>query len=210
MEIKQKNITFYLCDQNPAMIESWKEYFDEYNSSDTPDNFVFIHDNIVNLLNSMKDKEDITIISPSNSFGDMQGGIDLVYYNYFGYELEELVQKTILEQKAGELLVGDSIIIPIPHYKNMALIVAPTMRVPMNISESVNVYLAFRSILLTLQHTNFKNIIVPGLGTGIGKLSPNISAKQMETAYSNVLNLHRKIYLDIVEETKEHVYMTSE
>lgn len=56
---------------------------------------------------------------------------------------------------------------------------APTMRVPMVVSDSVNAYLAFRAVLIRLTEFNKNNndptthVICPGLAGSIGRLSVN-------------------------------------
>ena len=75
----------------------------------------------------------------------------------------------------------------------------------MNISNTVNVYLAFRSVLLSLLNTDIKYVVIPGLGTGIGKISPLICAKQMYLAYNSIINTNMR--LDLIEKTQEYLYM---
>ena len=133
----------------------------------------------------------------------MQGGVDLIYYNYFGYSLENDIQDKIINEKHGELVVGDSLLVAIPNFKNSYLIASPTMRVPMNITETVNIYLAFRAALILISRTNILHVIVPGLGTVIGKVTGEICAKQMYAAYNTLLNPNR--YLDLVQMSKEHI-----
>lgn len=183
-----KKIKFYLCDYNSDLVEEWKFYFDGIN------NFEFYNGDIFTIK---LDQNDIkAIVSPANSFGDLQGGIDLLYYQKFGHQLEEDLQKIILNEKFGELVVGDAIIMPLDKSNSFEYFIsAPTMRVPMNIERTINVYLAFRAILIELIKFNTNhcenpiNIVVcPGLGTGIGQVSPQICAKQMWCAYNSIIN----------------------
>jgi O-acetyl-ADP-ribose deacetylase (regulator of RNase III) len=100
-------------------------YFDRY------DNFLIAETNILHKIDSDTNTDKIIgVVSPANSFGDMQGGIDLAYYNYFGHELEEEIQDHILNVKYGELCVGDAVIILIRNKLDIHMIVAPTMRIP--------------------------------------------------------------------------------
>lgn len=137
------------------------------------------------------------IVSPANSFGFMDGGIDALYRRHFGPTIQERVQATIHDRHHGELLVGVADIIETSHTQIPYMIVAPTMRVPMILTESVNAYLAARAILLLVQHGRFANgqpirdtvhtIAFPGLGTGVGQLSPNICAHQVRSAIDEVI-----------------------
>jgi O-acetyl-ADP-ribose deacetylase (regulator of RNase III) len=69
------------------------------------------------------------------------------------------------------------------------MIAAPTMRVPMVLTNSVNAYLATRAALLcALNHPGKINrLAFPGMGTGVGQLSPNTCANQMRAAIDDVL-----------------------
>ena len=110
-----KHITFHLCDTDEQIVNEWKQYFDDY------PNFKFRHCDIFKV--PIPENVTSAIISPANSFGDLQGGIDLAYYTKFGYELEVKVQQMIMEHKYGELVVGDALIIDIPKKENMYLII---------------------------------------------------------------------------------------
>lgn len=125
-----KNITFHLWDTNKEIVDEWESQFEGLNS------FKFYCCDIFDVLVSNKNIN--AIVLPANSFGDLQGGIDLVYFNYFGHNLEDRLRKTIMEEKYGELIVGDAIILPMNGIYNH-FISAPTMRVPMIVSGSINV-----------------------------------------------------------------------
>ena len=55
------------------------------------------------------------VVSPSNSFGFMNGGIDLLYLKRFGMDLQYRLQKKIKDKHFGELLVGQAEIIETYH-----------------------------------------------------------------------------------------------
>jgi O-acetyl-ADP-ribose deacetylase (regulator of RNase III) len=58
----------------------------------------------------------------------------------------------------------------------------------MNISHTNNVYLVTRGLLQAVHDFNQENegaiqsVAIPGLGTGVGKMSPNFTASQMAQA----------------------------
>jgi O-acetyl-ADP-ribose deacetylase (regulator of RNase III) len=136
------------------------------------------------------------IVSPANSFGYMDGGIDLVYSRFFGWELESRLKTLLLEQHFGELPVGQAVVVPTEHAAIPFLVSAPTMRVPASISRTLNVYLAFRAALLAvLKHnesasTPIGSLLVPGLGTGVGEVPPERAARQMKQAYDTIIRGH--------------------
>lgn len=141
------------------------------------------------------------IVSPANSFGFMDGGIDMLYSRFFGWHVQGRLQQRIRDAHDGELLVGRAEIVATDHERIPYLIAAPTMRVPMILRDSVNPYLACRAALLLARDGGFadgphagrpisaviETIAFPGLGTGVGRVSPEICARQMRAAIEAVL-----------------------
>ena len=142
------------------------------------------------------------VVSPANSFGFMDGGIDAVYMQYFGQTIQDKLQQQIFDYHHGELLVGDATVIETGHPETPFLIAAPTMRVPMILRDSVNPYLAARATLLLIKHGQFhagqyagkrvsdyiKTVAFPGLGTGVGQIGPQTCAHQVRAAIDDCLH----------------------
>ena len=173
---------FYLRDINPDMVTAWKRYFDNIEDVEVSEGDIF--------EGPMAD----AIISPANSFGFMDGGIDLVYSDHFGWQLQERLQIELAAHHDGELPVGEAVIIPTNKADDIKfLISAPTMRVPMNVDKTVNAYLAFRASIRAIRDWNathaekpefqIDSVTCPGLGTAVGKMSYDACAKQMFFAY---------------------------
>src|SRR5262245_52878699 len=80
---------------------------------------------------SILDLDVDAVVSPANSFGFMDGGIDYLYSSFFGWRVQDRLQKLIRERHHGELLVGTAEIVETDNAKIPYLIAAPTMRVPM-------------------------------------------------------------------------------
>jgi O-acetyl-ADP-ribose deacetylase (regulator of RNase III) len=133
------------------------------------------------------------IVSPANSFGFMNGGIDFAYSRHFGWNLQKNLQKVIREEYYGELPVGNAVIVETGNPDIKYLISAPTMRIPQDVSETVNAYLAFRAVLIAVKEFNeksgnkIKSILCPGLGTLTGCIAPEACAIQMKKAYDLIL-----------------------
>lgn len=150
------------------------------------------------------------MVSPANSFGFMDGGLDLLIRNRLGGLVEENVQRAIQTNFLGELPIGSSLIVETSSEDWPHLGVAPTMRVPMNINGTLNVYYAFRSMLLTVMRYNETNsspitsVVCPGMGTGIGGLSERKAAQQMAFAYKQLLegNQQKSARLRLQENTE--------
>lgn len=137
------------------------------------------------------------LVSPANSFGFMDGGLDTAISQFFGRHIQERLQKLIQTKHHGELLVGAAEIVETDHPKIPYMISAPTMRVPMVLKDTVNIYLAIRAVLLLLKYGKFedgtvivdkvKTVALSGMGTGVGQVSPKIFVKQMKTAVEEVI-----------------------
>ena len=133
------------------------------------------------------------LVSPANSFGMMDGGMDAAITRYFGLALEQRVQERILEDYLGEQPVGSSMIVETGNPKHPYLAHTPTMRVPMVIQGTDVPYMAMWSMLLAVRQHNrhsaspIKTIACPGLGTGIGRVPPHEAARQMALAYDHFL-----------------------
>jgi O-acetyl-ADP-ribose deacetylase (regulator of RNase III) len=77
------------------------------------------------------------------------------------------------------------------------LISCPTMRIPENVSKTVNAYLAFRAGLIEIIKFNQSNknkissVLCPGLGTLTGNISPVNCARQMKYAYDLIIKKYQ-------------------
>jgi O-acetyl-ADP-ribose deacetylase (regulator of RNase III) len=129
------------------------------------------------------------IVSPANSFGFMDGGIDLVYSHRFGWDLQQRLQQHLREEHDGELPIGQAVIIETNDAAIPLLISAPTMRVPMNVADTLNAYLAFRAVIRAVRQHNksaiqpIRSVLCPGLGTAVGRMPADRCARQMWAAY---------------------------
>lgn len=157
------------------LYEAWKKYCGDLE-------FVSVH------LGSIFNTECDAVVSPANSFGFMDGGIDYLYSQHFGWDLEQRLQKKIRDEFNGELLVGQATIVPTNDKKIPWLISAPTMRVPVNLGKTtVNPYLAARAVLHCAKENGIETVAFPGLGTGVGAVKPEICAIQVREAIDEVL-----------------------
>lgn len=201
----------YLRDRNPEMAAAWEKYF-----SKEEDVFVSCGD----IFDDGPHMEVDAIVSPANSFGFMDGGIDYVYSEFFGWDVSEKLRKQIQTFHSGELLVGNVEIVRMDGLIPF-LISAPTMRVPQDVSETVNAYLAFKAVLKYVgvrQYSSpdfvnapaaYKSILCPGLGTAIGKMPYDRCAFQMHEAYKEYKNYqHVRVYDILGDAYKHHILMS--
>lgn len=165
-----------LCDLNPELCTAWQKEFAGYSQ----DEVEIVNGNILEV-------EADALVSPANSFGYMTGGIDGAYTKAFGVQLQDRVQAAITGHWNGELPIGCAVAVEIgvpSHFKH--LVAAPTMRYPMNVSSTINAYLAMKASL----HKAWwiaGSVAVPGLATLTGRMPPDVAARQMAQAYRDFL-----------------------
>lgn len=172
----------------PPLAKAWRDACGDLD-------FVTVHQGSILDLNCD------AVVSPANSFGFMDGGIDALYSHHFGWNVQNRLQDSIRERHHGELLVGTAEIVDTGNSQIPFLIAAPTMRVPMILSNSVNPYLAARAVLLLIKTGTFasgmlqgerisdavQSVAFPGLGTGVGRVPPNTCAQQVRAAINEVI-----------------------
>lgn len=169
------------------------------------------------------------VVSPANSFGFMDGGIDRLYTKQYGPAVQHQLQELIRDCHHGELLVGRAEIVSIPE-NNQAnfLITAPTMRIPQILTDTINPYLAARAVFINILDGHFRagvhkgtaikdqvqSVAFPGLGTGVGRVSFETCAAQMRAAIDAIVlgqnpfpanwfeasQKHQRLYTDIVRD----------
>ncbi|MBC7527290.1 MAG: macro domain-containing protein [Chthonomonadaceae bacterium] len=173
-------VIYHLRDINAPLVASWSKYFAEVPQ---------VRPSFGDVFGVKAD----AIISPANSFGFMDGGIDLVYSGRFGWQLQKRLQQLLREEYEGELPIGMAVLLGTGDHELPYLVSAPTMRAPANVSNTLNAFLAFRAALRLIQRHNalfpetIKSVICPGLATATGQMPVEICAKQMYAAYVQVV-----------------------
>jgi O-acetyl-ADP-ribose deacetylase (regulator of RNase III) len=120
----------------------------------------------------------------------MDGGVDLAITRFFGAQLMQRVQATSFKSTLGEQPIGTSFIIGTSNPGHPFLAHTPTMRVPMEISSTDNVYSAMWAMLLAVRRHNnsaplkIRKVACPGLGTATGCVASREAARQMALAYA--------------------------
>jgi O-acetyl-ADP-ribose deacetylase (regulator of RNase III) len=141
------------------------------------------------------------VVSPANSFGWMRGGVDAVYARAFP-QVEQNVRSAVLAYHGGELPIGDAVVVPTGEPVPAWLISAPTLREPGERlpEDTVYPYLASRAVFLQWRDGRLDHgvavrrvvstIAMPGLGTGVGGVSPVNCARQVAAAWAEVFGSH--------------------
>lgn len=173
----------YLVDRKLSMVNAWKEFCSNI------DEVTIIHGSILD-----NPKWD-AFVSPANSFGFMNGGVDLAYSEHYGWDIQRRLQEVIARDYFGELPVGNCVWLHTHNNEVPFMFSAPTMRTPTILSsDTLNPYLATRAVLLCHQQMlkidgiDVKGIAFPGMGTGVGKVNERLCAFQMKTAIERVRN----------------------
>lgn len=135
------------------------------------------------------------LVSPANSFGFMDGGVDLIYSQRLGWHIQARLQEQISSLPMQELLVGQALVVPTDREQYPWLISAPTMRVPYVLSGALamNAFLATHAAMQCALERGFESIAFPGMGTGTGKLAPDLAAKYMFVAFRECL-LEKRVF----------------
>ena len=156
------------------------------------------------------------MVSAANSFGLMDGGVDYAISEFFGWDLQDRVQDRIIEQFNGEQPVGTSIIVETGNPKHPYIAHTPTMRVPMQITRTDNVYLAMSAWLRAVRDHNrssenkIETVACPGLGTTTGRMPFPEAARQMVLAYRNFLNPPDQISWDYANKRQFEIKLGSD
>jgi O-acetyl-ADP-ribose deacetylase (regulator of RNase III) len=174
-------VSLTLCDRTPEMVQAWRRYFSDESS------IKVVNQNILTL-----DVDALAV--PANAFGFTDGGVDMaISREIFDWRLQDALRAVIDRDHGGELLVGQALVMPTSSARLRYVVVAPTMRVPADVAETVNAYLAMRAILRAVEAHNramkgnpanqIRAMALPGLCTGTGKMHPERAAYQMWQAY---------------------------
>jgi O-acetyl-ADP-ribose deacetylase (regulator of RNase III) len=147
---------------------------------------------------SITDVDADAVVSPANSFGFMGGGIDGVYARWFP-GISDRVRTASGADRGGELPVGGAVIVPTGVDRPAWLVSAPTMRQPGELlPPDGSATRAAAGAVLRLWRDGtlpdgravrdeVRTIALPGLGTGVGGLSPDVCARRVDEALVEVL-----------------------
>jgi O-acetyl-ADP-ribose deacetylase (regulator of RNase III) len=128
-------------------------------------------------------------VSPANSLGFMDGGIDYALSREMFPGLQTKVQRKIKElglcTGLGRhyLPIGQALTIDLG---DSAVVVAPTMFLPHDVSDTQNAYWSFLAALAAAKKTHPDwTLVVTSHCCGYGKMAPTESAKQMRLAWEH-------------------------
>ena len=135
-----------LVDRSPTMVREWQTVF-----ADRDDVEVFEGDYFARAAGAM--------VSPANSFGIMDGGLDAAIRDTLGFAVQQRAQRAIIERHHGELPVGTAELVETGDARWPVLVIAPTMRVPESVANTLNAYLAFRAVLIACKRASIASVV---------------------------------------------------
>ncbi len=159
-----------LCDCNSAVVDAWQ-------AADLEAEYGSIFDHPAD-----------AIVSPANSFGFMDGGIDLAYSEHFGWGVQSDVKRLIQLEYDGELLIGQALSVKTGKVDFPTLISAPTMRIPMVIPDPNHIRMATKAAIKEALRIGARSIAIPGMGAGSGQVRPEWVACMMKAGIDDALN----------------------
>jgi O-acetyl-ADP-ribose deacetylase (regulator of RNase III) len=175
-----KDVQVVLVDINAKMVSAWRETFEE-------------NPEVKIVQGSMLEQPVSAWVTPTNSGGSMDGGLDLVIKNKLGQQVQNAVQDAIKSEYGGKLPVGHATCVAAnakrahPQY----LISTPTMHSSSeDISDKLNTALACAGAFQKVYEYNSENpgcissVALPGLGANTGRVPVEICADLMWTAYN--------------------------
>ena len=152
------------------------------------------------------------VATAGNSFGLMDAGMDLAVVKFFNRDLMEGIQQHILRSYLGEQPVGTAFIAETDDVRHPYVIHAPTMRAPMNINGTDNIYNAMWAVMIAVHQHNLtaskkiEHLVTSSFGTGTGGVSGLESSLQMKLAIQHFLSPPEYINPSLAQQRHETVY----
>ena len=139
-------------------------------------------------------KKDTVFVSPANCLGFMDGGIDAVLSKMFPgvqRQVQNKIRSIGFRTCSGRpyLPIGSALIVPFPDIES-AVVCAPTMYQPCDVSDTQNAYSSFLAALLLCNNAKpqTKTLVVTSHCCGFGQMTECESAKQMRKAYDDFMS----------------------
>ncbi|HSA53597.1 MAG TPA: macro domain-containing protein, partial [Yinghuangia sp.] len=161
---EQPPLRVVLTDTNPKVVEAWRAAF-----ADTP--------GIAIRKGSILDEEVDAWVSPTNSRGRMDGGVDAAVKRHLGAGIQLRVQRAIRDGFAGSLPVGSAVCVASGAVNPKFLISTPTMETSSeNVSGTLNVALACAAAFQAIHRQNeaapgsIESVALVGMGARTGRV----------------------------------------
>ncbi|WUH78430.1 ADP-ribosyltransferase domain-containing protein [Streptomyces sp. NBC_00435] len=174
----QPTLRVVLTDVNERVVEAWRAAF-----ADTR--------GIAIRRGSILDEDVDAWVTPTNSRGRMDGGVDAAIKRHLGSGIQLRVQRAIRDRFAGALPVGSAVCVPSGATAPRYLISTPTMvRSSQDVSATLNVALACAAAFQAVHRQNrqapgsIRSVALVGMGAQTGRVPARLSANLMWTGYT--------------------------
>ncbi|MFG2666203.1 macro domain-containing protein [Streptomyces sp. NPDC048387] len=174
----QSGLRVVLTDVNQRVVEAWRAAF-----ADTP--------GIEIRKGSILDEDVDAWVTPTNSQGRMDGGVDAAIKRHLGAGIQLRVQRAIRDRFAGALPVGSAVCVPSGAAVPRFLISTPTMvQSAQNVRDTLNVALACAAAFQAVHRQNRKapgsirSVALVGMGAQTGRVPARLCANLMWTGYT--------------------------
>jgi O-acetyl-ADP-ribose deacetylase (regulator of RNase III) len=191
VERMQSPLRVVLTDVNATVVQAWRAAF-----ADTPE--------IEIRKGSILDEHVDAWVSPTNSRGLMDGGLDAVVKRHLGAGIQLKVQRAIRDEFAGRLPVGSAVCVASGAVNPKFLISAPTMQESaQNVSETLNVALACAAAFQAVHRQNLHapdsigSVALVGMGARTGRVPARVCANLMWTGYTLFQDFRFEDYDDL-------------
>ncbi|MDG6101444.1 macro domain-containing protein [Dactylosporangium aurantiacum] len=174
----KQQLRVVLSDVNANVVQAWRSAF-----ADTPE--------VTIVQGSILDQRVDAWVSPTNSQGRMDGGVDAVVKRHLGAGIQLRVQRAIRDGFAGSLPIGSAVCVPSGAADPRYLISTPTMTQSVqNVRETLNVALACAAAFQAIHRQNeaepgsITSVALVGMGAATGKVPPQVCANLMWAGYT--------------------------
>ena len=192
---QQPALKVVLRDLNPKVVAAWRSAF-----ADNPEVDIAV--------GSILDQRVDAWVSPTNSRGAMDGGVDAAIKRHLGPGIQLRVQRAIRDQFAGWLPIGSAVCVRSGAKYPKFLISTPTMEQSVqNVRWTLNVALAcaaaFQAIHMqnAWQPNSIRSVALVGMGAATGQVPAQVCANLMWAGYT----LFQEYAFDSYDELRETV-----
>jgi O-acetyl-ADP-ribose deacetylase (regulator of RNase III) len=169
-------IQIQLVDRNINIVNAWKKAFEG------EPNVEITHGDIT-------DSDADVLVTPTNSRGNMSGGVDAAIKAQYGSHIEARLKQQIVEKYEGKMPVGHAVLISTDLMEPRFVVAAPTMegesddlrRTKNTALACAAAFQAIHTVSATLGDDT--KVAIPGLGAGTGQVSPETCAELMKIGY---------------------------
>ncbi|MFB0629626.1 macro domain-containing protein [Streptomyces sp. AB3(2024)] len=178
VDLAQSSLRVVLTDLNAEVVEAWRAAF-----ADTP--------GVEIRSGSILDEVVDAWVSPTNSRGRMDGGVDAAVKRHLGAGIQLRVQRAIRDGFGGSLPVGSAVCVPSGAVNPKFLISTPTMETSsQDVSETLNVALACAAAFQAVHRQNelapgsIRSVALVGMGARTGRVPAGVCANLMWTGHT--------------------------